>query len=217
MSSTSDLAEIPAVLEAIRAGRLVVVVDDEDRENEGDLFIPAQFATPEAINFMATHGRGLICLALTPDRARNLGLRLMVEENAGTDQTAFTITIDAAHGIATGISARDRAHTIAVCLDPASRPEDLVRPGHIFPLIARPGGVLQRAGHTEAAVDLARLAGLPPAGVVCEVLKADGEVARLPDLIPFAAMHGLLITSVAKVGAHLKGLPEPSALAATSR
>ncbi|MEB3236229.1 MAG: bifunctional 3,4-dihydroxy-2-butanone-4-phosphate synthase/GTP cyclohydrolase II [Candidatus Sericytochromatia bacterium] len=195
----TQLAEMPEVLEALRRGEMVVVVDDEDRENEGDLVMIAEHATPEAINFMATYGRGLICLTLTPERGKALDLGLMVPENEGTDGTAFTVSVDAVHGATTGISAKDRARTVAVCLDPSSRPEDLRRPGHIFPLIAKPGGVLARAGHTEAACDLARLAGSEPAGLICEVLRDDGDMARLPDLLVFAKTHGLLITSVAKV------------------
>ncbi|MBM3275476.1 MAG: bifunctional 3,4-dihydroxy-2-butanone-4-phosphate synthase/GTP cyclohydrolase II [Candidatus Sericytochromatia bacterium] len=199
MSPLKELADIPEVLEAFRAGKVVVVVDDEDRENEGDLIVAAEHATPEVVNFMATHGRGLICLSLTLERGKALGLDPMVPGNGDQDGTAFTVSIDALVGATTGISAPDRARTIQVCLDPATRPSDLRRPGHIFPLIARPGGVLTRAGHTEAAVDLARLSGLQPAGVICEVLKPDGEMARLPDLLEFAKTHGLLITSVAKL------------------
>ncbi len=199
MSPLKELAEIPEVLDALRAGKMIVVVDDEDRENEGDLIVAAEHATPEVINFMATHGRGLICLTLTPERGRQLGLELMVPVTTEHHGTAFTVSVDAVEGATTGISARDRARTVQVCLDPATRPADLRRPGHVFPLIARPGGVLTRAGHTEAASDLGRLAGLEPAGVICEVLKDDGEMARLPDLISFAREHGLLITSVAKV------------------
>jgi 3,4-dihydroxy 2-butanone 4-phosphate synthase/GTP cyclohydrolase II len=205
MSPLKELADIPAVLDALRDGKIIVVVDDEDRENEGDLIVAAEHATPEAINFMATYGRGLICLALTPERGKELGLELMVPAPAEHNGTAFTVSVDAIVGATTGISAKDRARTVQVCLDAASRPEDLRRPGHIFPLIAKPGGALTRAGHTEAAVDLARLAGCKPAGVICEVLKPDGEMARLPDLIAFAKEHGLLITSVAKVIAHRIG------------
>ncbi|MBO9540927.1 bifunctional 3,4-dihydroxy-2-butanone-4-phosphate synthase/GTP cyclohydrolase II [bacterium] len=194
-------AEIPEVLEAVRNGQMVVVVDDEDRENEGDLVMAAEFATPEAINFMATHGRGLICLTLTPERAAALDLAPMVQTNTDTHATAFTVSVDAAAGD-TGISAHDRARTVQVALDPHTRPEDLRRPGHIFPLIAKPGGVLVRAGHTEASVDLARLAGLNSAGVICEILNPDGTMARLPDLQQFAAAHDLLVTSVAKLIAY---------------
>lgn len=199
MSPLKELAEIPEVLAALRDGQMIVVVDDEDRENEGDLIVAAEHATPEVINFMATHGRGLICLAITPDRGRQLGLELMVPASPEHDGTAFTVSVDAIDGATTGISAKDRARTVQVCLDPATRPSDLRRPGHIFPLIARPGGVLTRAGHTEAATDLGHLAGMEAAGVICEVLKPDGEMARLPDLLDFAREHGLLITSVAKV------------------
>ncbi|HEY9899262.1 MAG TPA: bifunctional 3,4-dihydroxy-2-butanone-4-phosphate synthase/GTP cyclohydrolase II [Pantanalinema sp.] len=195
-------AEIPEVLAAVRDGRIVVVVDDEDRENEGDLVMAAEFATPEAINFMATHGRGLICLAVTPERAEALDLSPMVQANTDTHATAFTVSVDAVDGATTGISASDRARTVQVVIDPESRPGDLRRPGHIFPLVAKPGGVLVRAGHTEASVDLARLAGLNPAGVICEILNPDGTMARLSDLVGFAEVHGLLVTSVAKLIAY---------------
>jgi 3,4-dihydroxy 2-butanone 4-phosphate synthase/GTP cyclohydrolase II len=196
------LASIPDVLEALKRGQMVVVVDDEDRENEGDLILPADHVTPEAINFMATHGRGLICLAITGERARALDLAPMVEKNTDAHGTAFTVSIDAAVGTSTGISASDRARTVQVVLDPTTRPHDLRRPGHIFPLVARPGGVLARAGHTETAVDLARLAGLRPAGVICEILDPDGTMARLPSLLEFARVHGLLVTSVARLIAY---------------
>ena len=196
------LADIPEVLEALKQGRMVVVVDDEDRENEGDLILPADHVTPEAINFMATHGRGLICLAITGERARELELGPMVEKNTDAHGTAFTVSIDADLGTTTGISAADRARTVQAVLDAATRPQDLRRPGHIFPLVARPGGVLARAGHTETAVDLARMAGLRPAGVICEILDPDGSMARLPSLLPFAREHGLLVTSVAKLIAY---------------
>jgi 3,4-dihydroxy 2-butanone 4-phosphate synthase/GTP cyclohydrolase II len=198
----NTFAPIPDVLAALQAGRMVVVVDDEDRENEGDLILAAEHVTPEAINFMATHGRGLICLAVTPERASALNLTPMVQENTDSHATAFTVSIDAVHGATTGISASDRAQTVRVVIDPASQPGDLRRPGHIFPLVAKPGGVLIRAGHTEAAVDLARLAGLMPAGVICEILNPDGTMARLPDLKAFAQEHGLLVTSVAKLIAY---------------
>lgn len=198
----SVFAEIPEVLEALAAGRMVIVADDEDRENEGDLIIAAEHATPEAINFMATHGRGLICLAVTPERAAQLHLDPMVQTNTDVHATAFTVSIDAVNGATTGISAADRAHTVQVTIAPDARPEQLRRPGHVFPLIAKPGGVLSRAGHTEAAVDLARLAGLTPAGVICEILNPDGTMARLPDLQEFARTHDLLITSVAKLIAY---------------
>ncbi len=193
----SPFATIEEAIEEIRAGRFVVVCDDEDRENEGDLTIAAQFVTPEAVNFMATHGRGLICLCLTPDRCDELGLRQMTDMNETPYGTAFTVSIEAREGVSTGISAHDRAHTIQVAIDPSSSARDLVQPGHVFPLRARPGGVLQRSGQTEAAVDLARLAGLVPAGVVCEVMKDDGTMARVPDLIPYCERHGLKMVTVA--------------------
>jgi 3,4-dihydroxy 2-butanone 4-phosphate synthase / GTP cyclohydrolase II len=190
-------ATIEEAIEDIREGKMVVVVDDEDRENEGDLTIAAQFATPEAINFMAKEGRGLICLCLTGDRCDELGLRMMTENNETPFNTAFTVSIEAREGITTGISAHDRARTIQVAIDPSKDARDLVQPGHVFPLRARPGGVLQRAGQTEAAVDLARLAGLNPAGVVCEVMADDGTMARVSDLIPFCREHGLKLITVA--------------------
>ena len=189
-------ATIDEAIEEIRAGRMVVVCDDEDRENEGDLTLAAQFATPEAINFMAKEGRGLICLALPPQRCDELGLDLMAAKNESPFETAFTVSIEARDGVTTGISAADRARTIQVAIDPAARPRDLVQPGHVFPLRARVGGVLQRAGQTEAAVDLARLAGLNPAGVVCEVMKDDGTMARVPDLVAYCARHDLKMITV---------------------
>src|SRR3954471_20738528 len=176
-------SSVEDAIEDIRAGRFVVVVDDEDRENEGDLTIAAQFVTPEAVNFMATHARGLICLCLTPERCEELGLRQMTDQNETPFETAFTVSIEAREGVSTGISAHDRARTIQVAIDPTSTPYDLVQPGHVFPLRARPGGVLQRSGQTEAAVDLSRLAGLVPAGVVCEIMNEDGTMARVKDLI----------------------------------
>ncbi len=194
---TSPFAAIEDAIEEIRAGRFVVVVDDEDRENEGDLTIAAQFVTPEAVNFMATYGRGLICLCLTPERCDELGLRQMTDLNEAPHNTAFTVTIEAREGISTGISAADRARTIQVAVDPTATPRDLVQPGHVFPLRARTGGVLKRAGQTEAAVDLSRLAGLTPAGVVCEVMKDDGTMARVPDLVEFCDRHGLKLITVA--------------------
>jgi 3,4-dihydroxy 2-butanone 4-phosphate synthase / GTP cyclohydrolase II len=194
---TTPFATIEEALEDVREGKFVVVVDDEDRENEGDLTIAAQFATPEAINFMATHGRGLICLCLTEERCDELELRPMTDRNETPYGTAFTVAIEAREGVTTGISAHDRAHTIQVAIDPSKSAHDLVQPGHVFPLRARPGGVLQRAGQTEAAVDLARLAGLNPAGVVCEVMKDDGTMARVPDLIPYCERHGLKMITVA--------------------
>ena len=194
---TSPFATIEHAIEEIRAGRFVVVVDDEDRENEGDLTIAAQFVTPDAVNFMATHGRGLICLCLTPERCDELGLRQMTDQNEAPHGTAFTITIEARDGISTGISAADRARTIQVAVDPTSTPHDLVQPGHVFPLRAKTGGVLKRSGQTEAAVDLARLAGLTPAGVVCEVMNEDGTMSRVPDLVRFCERHGLALVTVA--------------------
>jgi len=193
---TTPFATIDAALEDIREGKFVVVVDAADRENEGDLTIAAQFATPEAINFMATHGRGLVCLCLTEERCEELGLRQMTDRNETPFGTAFTISIEAREGVTTGISAPDRARTIQVAIDPSRGAEDLVQPGHIFPLRARPGGVLQRAGQTEAAVDLARLAGLNPAGVVCEIMREDGTMARVPDLIPYCERHGIKMVTV---------------------
>ncbi len=190
-------ATIEEAIEAIREGKFVVVVDAADRENEGDLTIAAQFATPEAINFMATHGRGLICLCLTGDRCDQLQLHPMTARNETPYGTAFTVSVEAREGIATGISVHDRARTIQVAIDPSKGPRDLVRPGHVFPLRARPGGVLQRAGQTEAAVDLARLAGLNPAGVVCEIANEDGSMARVPDLIEYCKRHDLLMVTVA--------------------
>jgi 3,4-dihydroxy 2-butanone 4-phosphate synthase / GTP cyclohydrolase II len=176
---------------------MVVVVDDPDRENEGDLVIAAQFATPEAVNFMARHARGLICLCLTEERCDELGLHQMTDNNETPLGTAFTVSIEAREGVTTGISAADRSRTIQVAIDPASRPHDLVHPGHVFPLRARDGGVLRRSGQTEASVDLARLAGLYPAGVVCEIMNEDGTMARLPDLIPYCEQHGLKMVTVA--------------------
>ncbi len=190
-------ATVEEAIEEIRSGRFVVVVDDEDRENEGDLTIAAQFVTPEAVNFMATHGRGLICLCLTAERCEELGLRQMTDQNETPFGTAFTVSIEAREGVSTGISAQDRAHTIQVAIDPASTAFDLVQPGHVFPLRARTGGVLQRSGQTEAAVDLARLAGLFSAGVVCEIMNEDGSMARVPDLIGYCELHGLKMVSVA--------------------
>jgi 3,4-dihydroxy 2-butanone 4-phosphate synthase/GTP cyclohydrolase II len=177
---------------------MIVVVDDEDRENEGDLTMAAEMITPEAINFMATHGRGLICLAMTGQRLDDLGLGLMTPENSALHDTAFTVSIDFnGRGVTTGISAHDRAQTIKAAVDPTSRPQDFARPGHIFPLRARPGGVLERRGQTEAAVDLARMAGLQPAGVICEIVNDDGTMARVPDLVRFCKKHGLMMITVA--------------------
>jgi 3,4-dihydroxy 2-butanone 4-phosphate synthase/GTP cyclohydrolase II len=194
---TNPFAPIPEILDEIRAGRMIVLVDDEDRENEGDLVMAAEHITPDAINFMATHGRGLICLALTPERCEELKLPLQVPDNTSRFSTAFTVTIDAREGIATGISAADRAVTIQAAIRDGTRPGDLVRPGHVMPLRAREGGVLVRAGQTEGSVDLARLAGLYPAGVICEIVKDDGRMARVPDLVPYCARHGIKMTSVA--------------------
>jgi 3,4-dihydroxy 2-butanone 4-phosphate synthase/GTP cyclohydrolase II len=191
ISSTED------ILSDIRNGRMVILVDDEDRENEGDLIIPAQFITPDHINFMATHGRGLICLAMDQDSISRLQLPQMSARNTEAFSTAFTVSIEAKNGVTTGISAPDRARTIQVAIDPQSTSEDIVMPGHIFPLAAKDGGTLVRTGHTEAAVDLARLCGLRPAGVICEIMKDDGEMARLPDLIAFAQHHGLKIGTIA--------------------
>jgi 3,4-dihydroxy 2-butanone 4-phosphate synthase / GTP cyclohydrolase II len=194
---TSPFATIEEAVEDVRQGKFVVVVDDEDRENEGDLTIAAQFATPEAINFMATHGRGLICLCLTEERCDQLALRPMTDRNETPFGTAFTVAIEAREGVTTGISAHDRSRTIQVAIDPSKGADDLVQPGHVFPLRARPGGVLQRAGQTEAAVDLARLAGLIPAGVVCEVMNDDGTMARVSDLVPYCRRHGIKLITVA--------------------
>jgi 3,4-dihydroxy 2-butanone 4-phosphate synthase / GTP cyclohydrolase II len=196
------LASAADLIEEARAGRMFVLVDDEDRENEGDLVIPAQFATPEAVNFMARHARGLICLAMTRQRVEKLGLPLMSQSNGTRHQTAFTVSIEAREGVTTGISAHDRAHTIAVAINPESSREDIVTPGHVFPLLAREGGTLVRAGHTEAAVDIARLAGLNPSGVICEVMNDDGTMARLPDLVAFAQRHNLKLGTIADLIAH---------------
>lgn len=185
-----------AIINEARNGRMFILVDDDDRENEGDLVIPAQMATPDAINFMARHGRGLICLALAEERVKQLGLELMARTNGTRHETAFTVSIEAREGVSTGISAADRARTIAVAIDAANGPDALVSPGHVFPLVARPGGVLVRAGHTEAAVDVSRLAGLNPSGVICEIMREDGTMARLDDLIEFAGRHGLKIGTI---------------------
>jgi 3,4-dihydroxy 2-butanone 4-phosphate synthase / GTP cyclohydrolase II len=200
--SSSPFSPIEEALEDVREGRMVVVCDAEDRENEGDLTLAGQFATPEAINFMAMHGRGLICLALTPERCDELGLDLMAAKNESPFQTAFTVSVEAREGITTGISAHDRAHTIQVAIDPSSGPRDLVQPGHIFPLKAKAGGVLERTGQTEAAVDLARLAGLNPSGVICEVMNDDGTMARVADLERYCARHGLKMITVADLIAY---------------
>ena len=191
------LATVEEAIEEIRQGRMVILVDDEDRENEGDLTMAAEKVTPEAINFMAKYGRGLICLSLAPEIVEQLGLPLMVSDNRSPFGTAFTVSIEARHGVTTGISAYDRAHTILTAVAPDAKPSDLVSPGHVFPLRARKGGVLVRAGQTEGSVDLARLAGLRPAGVICEIMKDDGTMARMPDLEKFAERHGLKIVTIA--------------------
>ena len=190
------ISSVEEIIEDARNGRMFILVDHEDRENEGDLVIPAQMATPEAINFMATHGRGLICLALTSDRIDALGLPLMASQNSSRHETAFTVSIEAREGVSTGISAHDRARTVAVAIDAARSATDIATPGHVFPLRARDGGVLVRAGHTEAAVDVARLAGLNPSGVICEVMNDDGTMSRLPELIAFAQHHNLKIGTI---------------------
>ncbi len=190
------LSSVSEIINEARNGRMFILVDDEDRENEGDLVIPAQMATPDAVNFMAKHGRGLICLALASDRVKQLGLPLMAQHNGTRHSTAFTVSIEAKDGVTTGISAADRARTISVAIDGTKGPGEIVTPGHVFPLVARDGGVLVRAGHTEASVDVARLAGLNPSGVICEIMNDDGEMARLPELIVFARKHGLKIGTI---------------------
>jgi 3,4-dihydroxy 2-butanone 4-phosphate synthase/GTP cyclohydrolase II len=202
MPETLPFASIEAAIEQFRQGRLVIIVDDEDRENEGDLAVAAEKVTPAAINFMVTHGRGLVCLAMTEERCRELDLPLMVEDNTSPFGTAFTVSIEARGKITTGISAADRAATILTAIDPTTRPEDLLRPGHVFPLRARKGGVLKRAGQTEASVDLAILAGLRPAGVICEIMNPDGTMARVPDLARVAEQHGLLMITVSDLISH---------------
>jgi 3,4-dihydroxy 2-butanone 4-phosphate synthase/GTP cyclohydrolase II len=196
------LSPAEELLEEARRGRMFILVDDEDRENEGDLVIPAQFATPDAINFMARHARGLICLTLTRGRVEQLGLPLMAQSNGTRHQTAFTVSIEARDGVTTGISAADRARTVAVAINPELGREHICTPGHVFPLVARDGGVLVRAGHTEAAVDFARLAGLNPSGVICEIMNDDGTMARMPDLVAFAQRHGLKLGTIADLIAH---------------
>ncbi|MGE3692982.1 MAG: 3,4-dihydroxy-2-butanone-4-phosphate synthase [Novosphingobium sp.] len=191
------ISPIDEIIEEARNGRPFILVDADDRENEGDIIVPAQFATPDRINMMATHARGLICLAITAERARQLELEPMSQDNRSGHGTAFTVSIEAREGVTTGISAHDRARTISVAVNAQFGPEDIVTPGHVFPLTARDGGVLVRAGHTEAAVDICRMAGLFPAGVICEVIKDDGTMARLPDLIPFAQLHGMKIGTIA--------------------
>jgi 3,4-dihydroxy 2-butanone 4-phosphate synthase/GTP cyclohydrolase II len=200
--ASSPFSTIEEAIEDVRRGRMVVVCDDESRENEGDLTLAAQFATPEAINFMAKNGRGLICLALTDERCNELGLDLMAAKNEAPFQTAFTVSVEARDGVTTGISAADRAHTVQVAIDPHSTPEDLVQPGHVFPLKAKDGGVLERTGQTEAAVDLARLAGLIPAGVICEIMNEDGTMARVPDLAEYCRRHDLKMITVADLIAY---------------
>ncbi|HEY3950234.1 3,4-dihydroxy-2-butanone-4-phosphate synthase [Phenylobacterium sp.] len=201
-SLTSAISPIEDIIEDARNGRPYILVDAEDRENEGDVIIPAQFATPELINFMAKHARGLICLSITAERARQLRLPPMASDNQSGHGTAFTVSIEAREGVTTGISAHDRAHTVAVAVDPTKGPDDIVSPGHVFPLVARDGGVLVRAGHTEAAVDISRMAGLNPAGVICEIMRDDGTMARLPDLVAFAQLHGLKIGAIADLIAY---------------
>ncbi|MGZ5495756.1 MAG: bifunctional 3,4-dihydroxy-2-butanone-4-phosphate synthase/GTP cyclohydrolase II [Candidatus Aminicenantales bacterium] len=197
MTEEKKTASVETALEAVRAGRMIIIIDDEDRENEGDLMVAAEKVTPEIVNFMARHGRGLICLPLTRERLEELQLPLMVNENTARFQTAFTVSIDAKEGVSTGISARDRARTVLVAIDPATKPDDLARPGHIFPLQAVEGGVLARAGQTEAAVDLARMAGLTPAGVICEVMNEDGSMARRPELEEVSRRFGIPILTIA--------------------
>ena len=201
-SAHSWLSSIEDVVEDARAGRMFILVDDEDRENEGDLVIPAQMASAEAVNFMARYGRGLICLSMTRQRVEQLGLPLMAPRNGTRHQTAFTVSIEARDGVTTGISAADRARTIAVAINPNSSRDEIVTPGHVFPLMAQDGGVLVRAGHTEAAVDISRLAGLNPAGVICEIMNDDGTMARMPDLVKFAQEHGLKIATIADLIAY---------------
>ena len=201
-SNLSWLANIEDVIEDARQGRMFILVDDEGRENEGDLVIPAEKASPDIINFMAKHGRGLICLSLTRERVDALGLQLMAPRNQAPHQTAFTVSIEAREGVTTGISAADRARTIAVAIDPRKGRSDIVSPGHVFPLVAQDGGVLVRAGHTEAAVDVSRLAGLDPSGVICEIMNDDGTMARMADLVKFAQLHGLKIATIADLIAY---------------
>ena len=201
-SNVMTLANTTEILAELKAGRMVVLVDEEDRENEGDLVLAADFVTPEAINFMATHARDLVCLTLTEERCRQLALPLMVSQNRSGTGTNFTVSIEAAEGVTTGISAADRARTVRIAVAPDAKPSDIVHPGHIFPVMAQPGGVLARAGHTEAGCDLTRLAGLTPAAVICEIMKADGTMARLPDLVEFAAAHGLKIGAIADLIHH---------------
>ncbi|SEV98768.1 GTP cyclohydrolase II [Cognatiyoonia koreensis] len=202
MDWSDAISPIEDILEDARNGRMFILVDHEDRENEGDLVIPAQMATPDAINFMAKHGRGLICLTLPSERIEALGLPLMATNNSSRHETAFTVSIEAREGVTTGISAHDRARTVAVAIDASKGAVDIATPGHVFPLRARDGGVLVRAGHTEAATDISRLAGLNPSGVICEIMKEDGEMARLPDLVGFAQLHGLKIGTISDLIAY---------------
>lgn len=202
MPYSEHLSSIEEIIEDARNGRMFILVDDEDRENEGDIIIPAQMATPDAVNFMAMHARGLICLSLTQERCQELNLPLMEAHNQSRLATAFTVSIEARDGVTTGISASDRAHTISVAIDPSKDKSDISTPGHVFPLMARVGGVLVRAGHTEAAVDICRIAGLTPAGVICEIMNDDGSMARMPDLIPFAQKHGLKVATIADLIAY---------------
>ncbi len=202
MTRDTPISPIEDIIEDARQGRPYILVDAEDRENEGDVIIPAQFATPDQINFMARHARGLICLSITAERARQLRLPPMASENGALHGTAFTVSIEAAEGVTSGISAHDRAHTVAVAIDPTKGPGDIVSPGHVFPLVAKEGGVLARAGHTEAAVDVSRMAGLTAAGVICEVMNDDGAMARLPDLIAFSQLHGMKIGTISDLIAY---------------
>ena len=196
------LSSVDEIIEDVQKGKMIILIDEEDRENEGDLIIPAEKATPEAVNFMAKHGRGLICLALTESRCDELGLELMTRKNQSRHETAFTVSIEAREGVTTGISAADRAQTIRVAIDPTKGRADIGSPGHVFPLMARKGGVLVRTGHTEAAVDIARLAGMNPSGVICEIMNDDGTMARLPDLVRFAKLHGLKLARISDLIAH---------------
>ena len=196
------ISSVDEIIEDVQKGRMIILIDEEDRENEGDLIIPAEKATPQAVNFMAKHGRGLICLALTESRCDELGLELMTRKNQSRHETAFTVSIEAREGVTTGISAADRAQTIRVAIDPTKGRADIGSPGHVFPLMAREGGVLVRTGHTEAAVDIARLAGMNPSGVICEIMNDDGTMARLPDLVKFAQLHGLKLARISDLIAH---------------
>lgn len=200
------IASIPQIIEDIRSGKLIIVVDDEERENEGDLICAASFTSPEHINFMATYGKGLICVSLTAETCARLDLTLMVENGNALHETRFTVSVDAASGVTTGISASDRAHTTQLLADPQTQPDQLLRPGHIFPLMAAKGGVLERAGHTEAGYDLTRLAGLEPAATMVEILNPDGTMARLPDLEKFATQHHINICTIKDLIAHISGL-----------